>query len=83
MYLSFFLLSVAAVWTQSVSSLEIPGVDDADFQFVKESGGLNSTLAGTNTYAGAINYGRTHPTRDGGTWANWLALVHLLLFMLV
>lgn len=33
---------------------------------------FNST-GGTNTYAQAIDYGRTHPTRDGGTWSGWCA----------
>lgn len=32
---------------------------------------LNSTTGATNTYAAAINYGRTHPTRDGGSWSGW------------
>lgn len=71
MYSIVLILSVAAIWAHSVSSQEIPGVDAADFLFVKEADGLNGTTKGTNTYAAAINYGRTHPTRDGGTWANW------------
>lgn len=29
--------------------------------------------ATTNTYAQAINYGKTHPTRDGGSWSGWCA----------
>ncbi len=27
--------------------------------------------ATTNTYAQAINYGKTHPTRDGASWSGW------------
>lgn len=25
----------------------------------------------TNTYSEAINYGKTHPTRDGSSWSGW------------
>lgn len=28
----------------------------------------------TNTYAQAVNYGKTHPTRDGGSWNGWQKL---------
>ena len=35
----------------------------------------NSTTLGaqtsTNTYAQAINYGQTNPTRDGESWDGW------------
>jgi hypothetical protein len=34
--------------------------------------GVNVTSS-TNTYAQAINYGQTHPTRDGGSWSGWCA----------
>ena len=73
MFINALIVSVVTLWLQVVSSvdIDIAGVDETDFTFVKESGGLNSTLTGTNTYAGAINYARTHPTRDGGTWAGW------------
>ena len=54
-----------------IPGVEIPGVDDSDYLFVKNALALNSTTTGTNSYAAAINYGRTHPTRDGGTWKNW------------
>uniref|UniRef100_A0A7S3HHS8 Uncharacterized protein n=1 Tax=Spumella elongata TaxID=89044 RepID=A0A7S3HHS8_9STRA len=75
MFINALIVSVVTLWLQVVSSvdIDIAGVDETDFAFVKESGGLNSTLTGTNTYAGAINYARTHPTRDGGTWAGWCA----------
>eukprot|EP01032_Pedospumella_encystans_P025916 gene25916-29276_t len=75
MFINALIVSVVTLWLQVVSSvdIDIAGVDETDFTFVKESGGLNSTLTGTNTYAGAINYARTHPTRDGGTWAGWCA----------
>lgn len=56
-----FLVSLVALWAHCVSGLSI---DENDFKYT-----LNTT--GTNTYAGAINYGRTHPTRDGGSWSGW------------
>jgi len=71
MFINPLIVSLVALWLQVVSSVDIPGIDEADFNFLKESGGLNSTLTGTNTYAGAINYGKTHPTRDGGSWNGW------------
>jgi hypothetical protein len=43
--------------------------DAKDWSWFKESG-LNTTSS-TNTYAQAVNYGQTHPTRDGGSWSGW------------
>lgn len=71
MFIDALIVSVVALWFQTVSSIEFSGVDDADFQFLKDNGGFNSTLTGTNTYASAVNYGKTHPTRDGGSWNGW------------
>lgn len=34
---------------------------------------LLSFVAATNTYAQAIQYAKTHPKRDGGSWAGWCA----------
>jgi hypothetical protein len=48
--------------------------DEKDLFYGKEKR-LNLTLAGTtNSYAQAINYGQTHPTRDGGSWSGWYNL---------
>ena len=71
MFINALIVSLVALCFQVVSSVDIPGVDEADFTFFKEADGLNSTLTGTNTYAGAVNYGKTHPTRDGGSWNGW------------
>lgn len=38
----------------------------------KNASNLNST-ASTNSYAQAVNYGETHPTRDGESWSGWCA----------
>jgi hypothetical protein len=32
-----------------------------------------TSTSSTNTYAQAINYGETHPTRDGESWSGWCA----------
>lgn len=71
MFINALIVSAVALWLQVVSSVDIAGVDEADFIFLKENGGFNSSLTGTNTYAAAVNYGRTHPTRDGGSWNGW------------
>jgi len=45
--------------------------DEADLKF---SSYFNNTLGSTtNTYAQAVYYGQTHPTRDGGSWSGWCA----------
>ncbi len=45
--------------------------DEKDLVF-RNSTGL-SVQSSTNTYAQAVNYGKTHPTRDGGSWSGWCA----------
>ena len=42
--------------------------NQADYDYVKEQ---EPRLLGTNTYAQAITYAKTHPTRDGGSWNGW------------
>jgi hypothetical protein len=46
------------------ASVDQINVDESDFRYV-------NLTSGTNTYAQAINYGQTHPTRDGGSWSGW------------
>lgn len=65
MITNVFLASLIAIWAHCTSSLSI---DQSDFKYT-----LNTT--GTNTYAGAVNYGKTHPTRDGGSWSGWYNLL--------
>jgi hypothetical protein len=55
--------ALMVVCLQVASSISI---DASDYKF---NGGLNTTA--TNSYAAAINYGRTHPNRDGGSWSGW------------
>lgn len=43
-------------------------IDMRDFKYFAE---FNATS--TNTYAEAINYGQTHPNRDGESWNGWCA----------
>lgn len=43
--------------------------DQNDLQY--PSNATMKVKASTNTYAEAINYGQTHPTRDGGSWSGW------------
>eukprot|EP01032_Pedospumella_encystans_P030563 gene30563-34497_t len=58
--------AVLVAYLQVASAISI---DSADY---KHNLGLNTT-GGTNTYAQATQYGRTHPTRDGGSWSGWCA----------
>ena len=44
--------------------------DNVDFEYAKVRS-LNVTTGATNSYAQAYNYGKTHPTRDGGSWNGW------------
>lgn len=62
----FAVLLVAYVQFASAIS-----IDSADYKF---TAGLNTTVKGTNSYAQATEYGRTHPTRDGGSWSGWYVL---------
>jgi flagellar basal body P-ring protein FlgI len=63
------LLSVALLLTGASAGLSL-SIDQSDYKWVQQvNNALN--LTGTNTYAQAINYGRTHPTRDGGSWSGW------------
>ncbi len=49
--------------------------DAKDWSWFKESG-LNTTSS-TNTYAQAVNYGQTHPTRDGRSWSGWYKIYYI------
>jgi hypothetical protein len=62
-------LSVALLLMAASAGLSL-SIDQSDYKWVQQ---VNNTLSltGTNTYAQAINYGRTHPTRDGGSWSGW------------
>lgn len=63
MHLLFFVLGA---WT--VTILSAKQIDELDRKYFL---GLNTSS--TNTYAQAINYGQTHPNRDGGSWSGWCA----------
>ncbi len=53
-----------------ISFLNVSANSDAsDLTYSKEMY-LNET-ASTNTYAQAINYGKSNPKRDGGSWNGW------------
>lgn len=45
--------------------------DKADLFFNQNLTSSSEGKSSTNTYAQAINYGQTHPTRDGGSWSGW------------
>lgn len=62
------LLSKCVIVLAAVVSVAHGNTDASDHAFLKTN--LNTT-SGTNTYAQAINYGQTHPTRDGGSWSQW------------
>lgn len=59
------------------------GFNEADLEYTKQlkSAVANtsdlkvvvSSSSNTNTYAQAVNYGKTHPTRDGESWSGWCA----------
>jgi hypothetical protein len=36
---------------------------------------LSETQASTHTYAQAIQYARTHPKRDNGSWNQWYCII--------
>jgi hypothetical protein len=58
-----FVIAVALALHYSVTALHF---DNADI--LSRNGSDGATLATTtNTYAQAVNYGKTHPTRDGGS----------------
>ena len=44
--------------------------DNADILSRNCSDGATTSTT-TNSYAQAVNYGKTHPTRDGGSWSGW------------
>jgi hypothetical protein len=71
MIVAMFIAQLVAAYVQIAQSLNI---DQSDFNFVKENR-LNYTS--TNSYAQAINYGQTHPTRDGGSWSGWFVILDL------
>ena len=64
-----FLVAVFFVVHASANS------DSSDHKYA-ETHRLNGT-SGTNTYAQAINYGQTHPKRDGGSWSGWYYALNL------
>jgi hypothetical protein len=64
---ALFIAQLVAVYVQISQSL-------SDYKFVKENR-LNYTS--TNSYAQAINYGQTHPTRDGESWSGWYGMIAL------
>jgi hypothetical protein len=66
-----FISVFIAVLLVSFSAEQV-NIDDSDYSFVKS---LN--LTGANTYAAAVNYGKTHPNRDGGSWNGWCVLLYL------
>ena len=55
--------------------------DEKDIEYTRKVKSTNSSdLSGavtsssyTNTYAEAVNYAKTHPTRDGESWSGWCA----------
>ena len=50
--------------------------DDRDIAWLKSRLSSNvsvGTTSSTNTYAEAVKYGQTHPTRDGESWSGWCA----------
>jgi hypothetical protein len=58
--------------TASLASASGSGSGNLIQEDLKERLATNLT-GGTNTYAQAVNYGQTHPTRDGGSWSGWCA----------
>jgi hypothetical protein len=60
----FLLFSLVATSLHVALSVDQINVDESDFRYV-------NLTSDTNTYAQAINYGQTHPTRDGGSWSGW------------
>ena len=50
--------------------------DDRDIAWLKSRLSSNvsvGTTSSTNTYAEAVKYGQSHPTRDGESWSGWCA----------
>jgi len=66
----FVLLGILILSIFSVHGIE-QQFDETDSKY-NSLINLNGT-ATTNTYAQAINYGKTHPNRDGGSWNGWCA----------
>lgn len=68
-----FFFSMLLVLYAIISSLAAAEVISKEMEPVKllidEPTKFNVT--GTSTYAQAINYGKTNPTRDGGSWSGW------------
>ena len=62
----FVVMSTILALRYSVTAIHF---DDADFLWRNSTDGAVATS--TNTYAQAVNYGKTHPTRDGGSWSGW------------
>jgi hypothetical protein len=61
-FFGFFSLSILLV----ISAVQF---DQDDLRY--QSNATMKVKGSTNTYAEAINYGQTHPTRDGGSWSGW------------
>ena len=62
-HMSTFLILALVAFLQIAHAIN---VDESDYKYVRA---VNMTS--TNSYAQAINYGQTHPTRDGGSWSGW------------
>ena len=71
MLMNISLLAILLACFNGMMSSESPGIDDSDHQFVKNVLALNSSTTDINSNAAAVNYGRTHPNRDGGSWNGW------------
>lgn len=71
---SFFFLSCCAT---SVIGLQLNEADKLLRQSSMPSNDTtllsSSSSSSTNTYAQAIDYGKTHPTRGGESWNGWCA----------
>ena len=65
------MYSIALLCYSFITLAAAINFDENDIAFTKSS---NRTATGaTNTYAQAVSYGQTHPTRDGGSWNGWCA----------
>ena len=61
----YFALVVGTIISaESSDGVSSGNVDSSDLVFLNAS-------ASTNTYAQAVNYCKTNPKRDGGSWNGW------------
>jgi hypothetical protein len=75
-------LKIVAATLLSLSFAEILSPVQFDSADYKSRGNL-TVASSTNTYAQAVNYGKTHPTRDGESWSGWYHIVFLNFSQLV